>query len=196
MNPYWVVAAFSLFAFAWLCVFFLVFLKSKRALTLDESEVRDSIAGISAASARDISPIFDDKDYQKLRARRELKSVWIELRRDRRRIALSWLGRLQREVGIVWEFRRFLAANHFAVTVREEIEIGCTACFALLYLRVAWVIVFACGPFALRGILRSSGAPVQRLSYRAARLLARAPAAARAQLEEQWAKHVLTLNPA
>lgn len=190
------VAVFSLFAFAWLCLFLLLFLKSRRAPIPRDSEVRSTIAGLFAASACHIDALFSDTDYRNLSARPELKPLRIEIRADRRRIALLWLGRLQREVHIVWEFRRFLAANHFTVTVGEEVEIGCAACFALLYLRFAWILVFFCGPFALRGGLRRAGVPVQRLSSRAARLLAQAPAAVRTQLEQKWAKHVLTLNPA
>jgi hypothetical protein len=196
LNPYAVVAVFALFASALLCLFFLLFLKSKRPPTPRESDVRSTIAGVSAASACDIETLFSDDDYRMLSARPELKPLRLEIRRDRRRIALAWLTRLQREVHIVWEFRRFLAANHFAVTVGEEVEIGSTACLALLYLHVVWVIVFVCGPFALRGGLRRAGAPVRWLSSRAARLLARAPAAVRMQLEQKWAQHVLTRRPA
>ncbi len=120
----------------------------------------------------------------------------IQLRRDRRRIALLWLSRLQRDVHIVWEFRRFLALNHFSVTVGEEIGIGCTACFALLYLEAARIIVFVCGPFALRKAIRNTKVPLELLSNCGAHLLARAPAALRTQLEQEWTQQVLAWDKA
>lgn len=155
-----------------------------------------SIAGLSTNTDIPLGVLFGTDDYRRLQTKPELKSTCVRLRQDRRRIALLWLGDLQRDVHLVWEFRRFLVRNGLTVTVWDEYRIGIAACLALVCLGAARIIVVTCGPFVLRRIGPNAVRPVELLSSRAAHLLVRAPAAIRTQLEQKWAAHVLTLNPA
>lgn len=161
-----------------------------------EPDEKPIISGLSASKTIHFDMVCGLDDYRLLRTRPELKSTCVRLRRDRRRIVLLWLGDLQRDVHLVWEFRRFLVRNGLTVSVRDEFGIGFGVCLALICLGAARVAIFTCGPFALRKLIRNATLPVELLSNRAARLLACAPAVVRTQLEQKWAKHVLAWNPA
>jgi hypothetical protein len=194
LSAYAVIVIFSLLVFTCLSLFLMLLLRPESAAALPESEIGDTIAGLSAASAQHFEILFGDVDYRALRSRQELKPISAGLRHDRRRIALLWLGELQRDVRIVWEFRRFLVRNGLSVTFREEAAIGCGACFALAYLNVLQITVFLCGPFVFSGAVRSAKFPVERLSGQGANLLCHAPDAVRAQLRSKWTRHVVAWN--
>jgi hypothetical protein len=196
LSAYSVIVIFSLVVFACLSLFLVLLLQPEPAAAPQESEVRDTIAGLSAANAQHFDMLFGDGDYRMLRARPELKSVCAKFRRDRRRIALLWLGELHSDVLLVWEFRRFLVRNGLPVTLREEAAIGFTGCLALAYLNAIRLTVVFCGPFVLSSALRSAKRPVERLSSRGAGLLARVPAPMRASLKQRWTQHVVSWNPA
>lgn len=190
MSAHLVIVLFSLLVFACLFLFLLLLFKPQPSSATHDTEFRDSIAGLSAANVQHLEMFFGDGDYRLLGARPELKAVSAKFRRDRRRIALLWLGELERDVHLVWEFRRFLVRNGLQVTFREEVAIASGACFALMYLKAVWLTVFLWGPFALSGALRGAKAPVRQLSTRGAGLLAHAPAPMRAQLQQRWARHL------
>ena len=194
MSAEFVIALFFLAVFVCLGLSLFLVLRPEHPATQSEPEIRDTIAGLSAARAQSFQMLFGEADYTALRAKPELKLVSAKFRRDRRRIALLWLGELQRDVHVVWEFRRFLVRNGLSVTFREEAAIGGAACFALAYLNVARLIVFMFGPFALSGAVRSAKVPVERLSGRGAGLLSRAPDAMRVQLQRKWTQHVVAWN--
>jgi len=177
--------------FVCLSLFLLLLLKPEPSAAPQESQIRDTIAGLSSASATHFDILFGDRDYLMLRSRPELKGVSAKFRHDHRRIALLWLGELHRDVLVVWEFRRFLVRNGLPVTFREEVSIGCGACFALAYLNVLQMTVLLCGPFVFTGAVRSAKSPVERLSGQGAGLLSRAPDAVRAQLQSKWTQHVV-----
>ena len=155
-----------------------------------------AIAGLSTTHLQQLDILLGNEDYRKLRATPDLKALSVKFRRDRRRIALLWLGELQRDVRIVWKFRRFLVRNGLPVTFREELAIAFGASLAVLYLKTVWFLVFVSGPFVLSEMIRSARLPVERLSMRGASLLARAPASTRTQIEQRWAKHVLAMHRA
>jgi hypothetical protein len=191
LNAYIIIVLFSALVLACLSVF-LVFLVRPDHRRDQRSESLHAVAGLSAEPAA----IFVNSEYFALRARPELKSVCAQYRRDRRRIALLWLGELERDVRLVWEFRRFLVRNGLAVTFREEAAIALGGSLAMCYLKTVRLAVFFGGPFILPRALRAARLPVVRLSNRGAGLLAKAPADTKAQLERKWTQHVLSWSPA
>jgi len=194
LSPHLVLGLFFLITFVCAFLFLFLFFAPQRARTKDRPEISETIAGLSAANAQSFDMLFGDRDYRALRSRKELKAIAKKFRRDHRRIALLWLGELQRDVLVVWEFRRFLVRNGLPVTFREEAIIGAGACFALAYLNVLQTTVFLCGPFVFSGAVRSAKLPVERLSGQGADLLSHAPDAMRAQLQSEWTRHVLAWN--
>ena len=152
------------------------------------------IPGLSAAFLPDLDVLSGKDDYRKLAARRELRSVRKRFWRDRRRIVLMWLAELQRDVHILWEFRRFLVRSGLRVTFREEAGVASAALVALLYLRIVRVSVFVLGPLAALGALSIAKLLVQLLSSRGVALLARVPAPRKAEIEERWAQHLVLLR--
>lgn len=152
---------------------------------------RFSVAGLSSASVTHLDVLLGKDDYSKLRTRTELKSISKRFLRDRRRIALLWLAELQADLRTLWEFRRFLVRNGLQVTLREEAGVASAALVALIYLDIARAAVFILGPFALSGVMRNAGLLLQLLSRRSAAPLSRVAAARRAEIEHQWANHLL-----
>lgn len=150
-----------------------------------------SVAGLSAVSVPHLDVLLGKDDYSKLRTRTELKSIRKRFLRDRRRIALLWLAGLQTDLRTLWEFRRFLVRNGLQVTLREEAGVAFTAMVTLIYLEIARVAVFILGPFAVSGAMRNAGLLLQLLSRRSAAPLSRVAEARRAEIEEQWAHHLL-----
>lgn len=150
-----------------------------------------SVAGLSAASVTHLDALLGKDDYSKLRTRTELKSVSQRFLRDRRRIALLWLDELQTDLRTLWEFRRFLVRNGLQVTLREEAGVASAALVALIYLEIARAAVFIIGPFALPGAMRKAALLLQLLSRRSVTPLSRVAATRRAEIEEQWAHHLL-----
>ncbi|MDE3171083.1 MAG: hypothetical protein KGL75_13145 [Acidobacteriota bacterium] len=196
MSPYTLIAVFAVFVLACLCLFLFLFLSPESAPLTTESEVRNSIAGLSLSNAPDFRLLFADCDYRQLRSRPELRTVSAKYRRDRRRCALLWLGELERDVRLVWEFRRFLVRNGLVVTLQEEVAIACAGSLALLYLNAIRLTVFLFGPFVFAGTLQAARIPVARLSRRGAGLLSQVPADVKRRLERKWIQHVLSWSPA
>jgi len=194
LNAHLVIGLFLFLVLMCLSVFLVLLLRPEQPVEARGPELRATIAGLSAANAQQLEMLFGDGDYRALRSRPELKALSAKFRQDRRRVALLWLSELQRDVVVVWEFRRFLVRNGLSVTFGEEVAIALGACFALAYLNVLQLTVFLCGPFVFSGAVRSAKFPVERLSGQGAGLLSRAPAAVRAQLQLKWTQHVVAWN--
>lgn len=194
MTGLMLVAAFVLAVVALLCAFlFFAFSGAERRAAPAQRAIKPSVGVASVSGIERV--LFTDRDYLQLRAVAKLKGTNQQLRRDRRRIALLWLSELRGDVHSIWEYRRVMVRNGLRVTFRDEIEIGFSACMALLWLGAARSMVFICGPFVLMGGLRKARVLVERLSIQAACLFARAPLELRAHLEQKWAQYVLTRDP-
>jgi hypothetical protein len=152
------------------------------------------VAGLSFVSVPHLGILFGEEDYRKLRTRPELKEVSKRFRRDRGRIVLMWLGELQRDLHILWEFRRFLVRNGLPVTFREEAGVVSAALAALLYLKIVRVTIFIFGPFALLGALKAARFLVETLSSRSAALRAHVPDLRKTEIEQRWSQHLQALG--
>ncbi len=161
---------------------------------LNNNQVHAPVAGLSAAFLPPFDIIVGNDDYRKLRTMPELKSVCEMFWRDRRRIVLMWLGELQKDVHVLWKFRRFLVRNGLLVTFREEAGVVFAALLALLYLKVVRAAVFIFGPFALHRALGKARLLVERLSIWGERALARVPAARKAEIEQRWTQQLLAMG--
>lgn len=179
-----------------LCLLFVFSLRAGQTSTREVTfkEVQASVPGLTASLFPDIEVLFGKDDYRKLRGTPELRPLGGRFRQDRRRIVLMWLSELEDDVRLLWEFRRFLVRNGLSVTLREEATVASAAGIALIYLRLSRAAVFLFGPFALPGALKNARSLVQRLSSREVILLARVPAPRKAEIEQKWAQHLLSLR--
>ena len=181
-----VAVAFLFLAFLCLSLFVFFFLRLDGNVKKSLTNQVHYVAGLSAALFPPFDIIVGNDDYRKLRTRRELKSVRKKFWRDRRRIVLLWLAELQKDVHILWKFRRFLVRNGLQVTFREEAGVVFVALLALLSLEVVRAAVFIFGPFALHGALGNARLLVERLSTWGIAPLARVPAARKAEIDQKW----------
>ena len=186
-----VVAAFSLLVFLCLSLFLFFFLRCDGVAQDNRVDQTHPVAGLSAITLPHFEVIVGAEDYRKLRRRPELQSVREIFWRERRRIALMWLGELQKDVHILWKFRRFLVRNALPVTFQQETTVVGTALLALLFLRVARLVVFIFGPFALHEAVAKAGVLVELLSRFVVTPLGRVSALRRAEVERQWALHLV-----
>jgi hypothetical protein len=159
-----------------------------------EKQVRARIAGLSAVFVPSLAIIVGNDDYRMLSTRPELKSVRKRFWRQRRRIVLMWLGELQKDVHVLWKFRRFLVRNGLLVTFREEVGVVFTGLLALVYLKVMRTAVFIFGPFALHRALGNARLLVERLSRWGEAALARVPAARKAEIEQGWTQQLVAMS--
>jgi hypothetical protein len=162
--------------------------------SVDCDPPRQPIAGLSAVCVQQADLLFGQDDYRKLRMRPALKSVSDRFWRDRRRIALRWLGDLEGDVRVLWEFRRFLVRHGLQVTLQEELGVAFSALLALLYLKLLRVVVFLSGPFLLFGALKSGRLLVEGLWDAGVAQLARVPTEMKTEIEQSWAQHLLVLG--
>lgn len=183
-------------AFLGLCFLWLFSLHgertSKGGATLQQAD--PSVPGLSATFSPDLEIFLRRDDYDKLSATPELKSVAAKFLQDRRRIVRMWLGELEGDVRLLWEFRRFLVRNGLSVTLREEAGVACAGLRALVYVRLVRCVIFLVGPFALPGALRNARFLVQLLASRGVVRLARVPAPRRAEIEREWVQQILLLR--
>src|SRR5690242_6568460 len=159
-----------------------------------DNQVHVPLAGLSGASLPPFDIIVGKEDYDKLVKIPELKPVSEMFWRERRRVVLKWLGELQKDVHILWRFRRFLVRNGLLVTFREEVGIVFTGLLALVYLKVIRAAVFIFGPFALHGALENARLLVERLSIWGERAFARVPAARKAEIEQGWTQQLVAMG--
>lgn len=187
-----VTSVVCLLGLALLFVFFLP--TNGRSREHPAGQTHRPVAGLSATSMDDLNVLFRSDDYLTLSAVPELRSVRKKFWRDRRRIALIWLGELQADVHILWEFRRFLVRNGLQVTLRQEAGIAYAASVAWLCLSAVRLAVFVFGPFALLRSLRNTKSLVEQLSSRDVALLARVSAPEKAEIEQSWTHHLQLLR--
>jgi hypothetical protein len=179
-------------AFFGLCFLWLFALPVERTSKSDATlqQAHPSVPGLSAMFCPDLEIFLRRDDYHKLSATPELKPVAAKFLKDRRRIVLMWLGELEGDVRLLWEFRRFLVRNGLSVTLKEEAGVACTGLLALIYLRLIRGVIFLFGPFALPGALRNARSLVQPLATQGIVHLARVPASRKAEIERKWAQHL------
>jgi len=189
-----VAAAFLLLVFLCLSSFFFFFLRFGDIPKKKFTDQTHPITGLSSALLPPFDVIVGNDDYRKLRAMPELKSVREMFWRERRRIVLMWLGELQKDVHILWKFRRFLVRNGLLVTFREEASVVFTGLFALLYLNAVQAAVFIFGPFALHGALGNARLLVERLSIWGEAAFARVPATRKVEIEQRWTQQLLAMG--
>ncbi len=151
------------------------------------------LAGLSAVFLP-FHVLLGNDDYCKLRTRPELKSVREMFWRDRRRIVLMWLGELQKDVHILWKFRRFLVRSGLVVPFREEAGVVFAALLALLCLKLVRAVVFFFGPFALPWALGNARLLVEQLSTRGVAPLAHVSAPKKAEIEQRWTQQLLAMG--
>jgi hypothetical protein len=153
-----------------------------------------SVEGVSEAFSFDLASLCGKDDYRQLGTRPELESVRRKFWRDRRRIMVMWLGDLERDVRVLWEFRRFLVRNGLQATLKEEVAVACAALVALLYVKMLRVTIFLLGPFAVPRAVQNARSLVQVLSRRDGALLSRVPIPRKAEIERKWAQHLIVLR--
>jgi hypothetical protein len=123
--------------------------------------------------------LFSDADYRLIQSEPRLRPLARELWKDRRRIALTWLRQCQRDVGLLWRFRRFLVSRGASETLRGELA----AVFQLFgltsLLTVLRVSVWLWGPYAFTSLSFGVWGYVQMLKRSCARMLEGLP-------REEW----------
>lgn len=133
---------------------------------------------------------FQNRDYDLLSARRELRSVRAKLWRERRKIALLCLADVQNDADVLWRFRRFLVRNGLPVTFQDEAGILVAFLLLLSCLLISRSSVFFCGPFFSLRVIRATAVANERFSHRCDRLVSRMPREKRLELEQKWSQEI------
>jgi len=130
--------------------------------------------------------LMDDADYRVLRSNPDLRSVASQMRRDRRELALLWIGTLLGDLKTLRRFRRFLILHGAPTSFHEEWLILRNLFSAIIFLNVLRISVITFGPFAFSRISRRASHPVDVVSGTLAHVLGRIPSASWPDLHRAW----------
>jgi hypothetical protein len=130
--------------------------------------------------------LFDEADYCSIASEPRFKAIAEQLRRDRRRMALAWLGLLRGDVHTLWRFRRLLTRFGVSTKAKEESAVAGTAIRLLLSLFCLRAVVAIFGPFAFASAAAKVRDRVRGFSSYCGGMLARLPAYKLTQLESDW----------
>src|SRR6266571_6202089 len=106
-----------------LVVGFYTLRRSPPATTENDASADDlkELIALRSLDFRNVAGLFADSDYQMLLADPRLLRIALELRQDRKRIALHWLKTLQQDVFSLWQLRRLLAKYGAVQSTAEEL---------------------------------------------------------------------------
>lgn len=121
------------------------------ALQMVEVELGELIE-LRALRFKNFPRLFSDSDYRSLRSEPRLVRSAELLRKDRRRLALRWLGALRSDVLALWRLRRLLTSYGISQGAGPELAMTVRALVILAAIAVIRVGVFVFGPFAFSGI--------------------------------------------
>ncbi len=152
-------------------------------------EAREALSRIVSLPGLDFAhapALFQDADYRWILQNAGPRSVAKQLRRDRRRLALSWLRQLQTDVFVLWRFRRLLTTLGVPSTIREEAGVAGKALGVLLLLLGLRLFVALFGPFSFGRMAAGIQSGVRHFSRGCSATLGRVPMYKLPELEEYW----------
>ena len=135
---------------------------------------------------RNVAGLFADSDYQMLLADPRLLRIALELRQDRKRIALHWLRALQQDVFSLWQLRRLLAKYGAVQSTAEELATILHALGIVSLILLLRLLVFLFGPFRFaRGVSEVRG-HAHSFSSSCARAVRRLPSGRWIEFINEW----------
>jgi hypothetical protein len=159
---------------------------SKHQVPGQAMETLLKIVPLPSLEFRHSGVLFDDADYRSIATEPRLRAVAEQLRRDRRRLALSWLRLLQADVFTLWRFRRLLTTFGVSAGLREEFATARRAVGLILFLLGLRLFVALFGPFAFASVAAKIRDRVRGYSCFCGETLSRLPMYRVAQLETDW----------
>ena len=139
---------------------------------------------LPSLSFKNVELLLNDTDYRLLRSSPMLRLVAGQHWSDRRRMVLTWLRLLQRDLVALWRLRRLLSGHGVSTSIGEELRVAETALVALALVCSLRVAVALTGPFALVRVLQSTRRRVETISRSCAGLLARIPSSRWEEIEQ------------
>jgi hypothetical protein len=130
--------------------------------------------------------LLDDAEYRMLRSNPALHPVAVQLRSDRRELALLWINALLTDLRALWRFRRFVIQRGAPTKLGEEWAILRSLVAAMIFLNLLKLSVLALGPFAFAHAARHASLPVDAMSRAAASVLGRVPSTGWPDLQRAW----------
>jgi hypothetical protein len=130
--------------------------------------------------------LLDDAEYGVLRSNPDLHFVAARFRKDRKDLALLWVGTLLNDVKALWRFRRFLIQRGAPTSLGEEWAILRSFIGALILLNLLRLSVTTLGPFAFSRMAGHACRSVDVMSHAAATVLHRIPSNGWPDLERAW----------
>jgi hypothetical protein len=173
-----------------LFVSFLVLAVQGTPGTAPDSSAVSAVSQMVNLSLVDSNRLLDDTEYLLLRSNPALAEVAGQLRKERQELALLWITLLLNDLKELWRFRRFLIRSGAPTTFGEEYGILQALVISVVLLNLMKVSIRIAGPFALPRAGRRAGRLVVEMSYAAATVLHRIPAAGWPEVERSWTSSV------
>ena len=156
-----------------------------------EMQLKDFVE-LRALSFRNFSVLFSDSDCRILRAEPRFVRIARRLRRDRRRMALTWLGAVRSDVLLLWRLRRLLTAYGISQGLGEETATTASIVSILVFLSILRVCVFLFGPFAFRQTASLARRHIEAYSRSCRAALGRLPKNKLAEFGAEWRRQYVS----
>lgn len=170
-------------------------LRMTRTSTVDlrpaEGEL-SNLLKLRALSFKNFPRLFSDSDYRELRTEPKLVRTAEHLRRQRKRLALQWLGALRSDVLDLWRMRRLLIAYGVSQGVGLELATAIKVASILLFISVLRTCIFIFGPFSFQRIASFGNQQVEIYTRSCRAALGRLPSNKWAQFSTEWRTHQST----
>jgi hypothetical protein len=164
--------------------------RSRQEVTPTSEAVRTLHRFVSLESLdfRHASALFDPTDYYAIASDPHLAETAAGYREGLRLLALDWLRIQQRDLILLWRFRRLLTSYGAFDGVRSEAAIACRALSILCFLAALRMSVAVAGPFAFRATTSKAREFVYAFSVSCAIALGRIPVYQLSAVEASWRK--------
>jgi hypothetical protein len=162
--------------------------RQENAPTSEAVRTLHRFVSLESLDFRHASALFDPTDCYAIASEPHLAETAAEYRGGLRLLALDWLRVQQRDLILLWRFRRLLTSYGAFDGVRSEAAIACRALSILCFLAALRMCVVFAGPFAVRATTSKARELVYAFSVSCAIALGRIPPYQLSAVEASWRK--------
>ena len=162
--------------------------RQEHAPTSEAVRALHQFVNLESLDFRHASALFDPADYYAIASDPNLAETAARYRQGIRLLALGWLKVQQRDLILLWRFRRLLTTYGAFDGMRSEAAIAGRALSILLFLAALRISVAIAGPFAFRATTSKAREFVHAFSLSCAIALGRIPTYQLSAVEDSWRK--------
>jgi hypothetical protein len=154
--------------------------------TPEAVETLSRFVGLPSLDFKHASALFDPADYKLIVSDPRLAQTAAQLREDRRHLALEWLKLLEKDIFLLWRFRRLLTVAGVFEGVQAEVATAGRVILIVLLIAGLRMSVAIAWPFAFSATASRARESVRSFSLYCATAVGRMPIYQLNALEQRW----------